>query len=142
MTPPDEISELMNGMSISAPPSHISPPIGALPSPPSRRPSAPAPGGRISTSGSSLIKMKTHYGDLIFILAVPAHGAKFEEILDKVERKIRICGAAMPDGRRINLRYKDEDGDFVMLNSDEDIEMAFDMAKSQNDKGSVTIQAE
>jgi cell division control protein 24 len=106
-----------------------------------RRPSLGNPSGRNSLPGSSLIKMKTHYGELIFILAVPAHGAKFDDILDKVERKIKICGASMPEGRRINLRYKDEEGDLVMLNSDEDIEMAFEMARTHSDKGSITIQA-
>jgi cell division control protein 24 len=106
-----------------------------------RRPSLGNSSGRNSVPGSSLIKMKTHYGELIFILAVPAQGAKFDDILDKVERKIKICGAPMPEGRRINLRYKDEEGDLVMLNSDDDIEMAFEMARTHSDKGSITIQA-
>ena len=86
--------------------------------------------------------MKTHYAELIFILAVPAHGAKFDDILDKVERKIKICGATMPEGRRIRLRFKDEDGDFVTLNSDDDIEFAFETARNNSEKGSVTVQAD
>jgi len=94
------------------------------------------------TFGSMLIKMKIHYGDLIFILAVPCHGAKYEEVLEKVERKIKICGASMPENRRINLKYRDDDGDFVTLNTDEDIDMAFNMARVSSDKGSIVIQAE
>lgn len=90
----------------------------------------------------SLVKMKTHYGTDIFVIAVPALGAKFEELLDKVERKIKICGAPLPVGRRIKLRYRDEDGDFITINSDDDVEMAFELARRTSEKGTVTIQAE
>jgi cell division control protein 24 len=93
-------------------------------------------------SGSSLVKLKTRYGDDIFILAVSASGCPFDEILDKIERKIRICGAPMPEGRRIKLRYKDEDGDYITINTDEDVEMAFELAKKGSDKGTVVLQAE
>jgi cell division control protein 24 len=86
--------------------------------------------------------MKTHYGNDIFILAVPANGCKFEEILEKIERKIRICGAPMPDGRRIKLKYKDDEGDFITINTDDDVEMAFEMAKRTNEKATVTIMVE
>ena len=75
--------------------------------------------------------MKVHYGSDIFIIAVSSSGAKYEEILDKIERKIKICGAAMPDGRRIKLRYKDEDNDFITINTDEDVEMAQSAQKNQ-----------
>jgi cell division control protein 24 len=135
-----------NNSIVTSPPSATSalsePPKNSLRAPVPRRPSVVSSSGRSSAPGSSLIKMKVHYRDLIFILAVPAHGVKYDDVLDKVERKIKICGAAMPENRRINLRYKDEENDLVMLNSDEDIEMAFEMARTHNDKGSVTIQAD
>ena len=86
--------------------------------------------------------MKTHYGNDIFILAVQSSGCKFDDILEKIERKIRICGAPMPEGRRIKLRYKDDEGDFITINTDDDIEMAFEMARKTTEKGTVTIMAE
>jgi len=86
--------------------------------------------------------MKTHYGADIFILAVPSSGVKYDEILEKIERKIRICGAEMPEGRRIKLRYRDEDGDFITINTDDDIEMAFELAKRKTEKATVTIMVE
>ncbi|KAJ3314370.1 hypothetical protein HDV04_000332 [Boothiomyces sp. JEL0838] len=125
------------------------PPTGSLPSTPrSPTPTGMSPSARAKSpsvnarNSPSLIKMKTHYGNEIFILAVPAKGCHFEEILDKIERKIRICGAPMPEGRRVKLRYKDEEGDFITINSDDDVEMAFEMAKKTSEKGTVTIMVQ
>ena len=86
--------------------------------------------------------MKTHYGSDIFILAVAASGCKFEELIGKIERKIRICGAVMPEGRRIKLKYKDDDGDLITINSDDDVDLAFELARNTNTKGTVTIIVE
>ncbi|KAJ3272590.1 hypothetical protein HDV01_005433 [Terramyces sp. JEL0728] len=150
----------LNGLPVSsalraAPPSI--PPSGPLPPPPTgslpSTPRSPTPTGMSPSvrakspsvnarNSPSLIKMKTHYGNEIFILAVPAKGCHFEEILDKIERKIRICGAPMPEGRRVKLRYKDEEGDFITINSDDDVEMAFEMAKRTSEKGTVTIMVQ
>jgi cell division control protein 24 len=129
------------------------PPISSLPTPPTKKPVPINPRGNslpqnISSStsrprgGNSLIKMKTHYGNDIFILAVASSGCKFEEILEKIERKIRICGAVMPEGRRIKLRYRDEDEDLITINTDDDVEMAFEIARRTHEKGTVTIIVE
>lgn len=94
------------------------------------------------TSTTNLIKMKIHYGELLFILAIPAYGAKFDAILEKVERKIKICGAIMPQGRRIILKYENDSNEFTIINNDLDIETAFDTARQKVDKGSITFRAE
>ena len=114
-------------------------------SPPTTRPSTFGYEGRRSAGtrpSGSLIKLKTRYRDEIFILAIPAQGCPFEEILDKIERKIRICGAEMPQGRRIKLRYRDEDDDLVTINTDEDIDMAFELAKKSSERGTVNLIAD
>ncbi|KAJ3369355.1 hypothetical protein HDU91_007276 [Kappamyces sp. JEL0680] len=122
-------------------PSRAMPPSSAVPTPSSANRSAPSTPRSATPGGSSgFIKMKVHYGVDIFIIAVPSLGAKYEDILEKIERKIKICGAAMPDGRRIKLRYKDEDGDFITISTDEDVEMAFEVARRTSP--TVTIQAE
>jgi cell division control protein 24 len=150
---------------ISLPPNNFTPPPGSpLPRPPMmsppilRAPSTPLPQPPRSsnplsppsqrrtsvtrTSNSSLIKMKTYYLEEIFILAMPSSGCGFKEVLEKIERKIKICGAPMPSGRSIKLRYRDEDGDYISINGDDDVEMAFDLARRQGVKGTVMIQVE
>ncbi|KAJ2997791.1 hypothetical protein HDV02_005160 [Globomyces sp. JEL0801] len=120
------------------------PPTGSLPSPPTSegRPRRSTIEGASLRTSPGLTKVKTHYGDDIFILAVSSKGCKFEELLDKIERKINISGAAMPEGRRIKLRYRDEDGDFISINSDDDVEMAFELARRMSDRGTVTVMAQ
>jgi hypothetical protein len=136
------------------------PPTSPLPEPPVRRkshvdsnsfeppyallPLTPTISNRSSSikSQASLIKIKIRFGDDIFILAIPSVGAKFEDVLDKVESKIKVCGASLPEGRRVKLRYKDDDGDLISLNCDEDIELAFSVTKKSSGKVSVTIIAE
>ena len=132
---------------------HLAPPVSRLPMPPTV-PSNSLDSPRVSAVSTSrpstastappggLVKMKTHYGTDIFILAVSANGPKFDDILDRIERKIRISGAPLPDGRRIKLKYRDEDGDFITINGDDDIEMAFDMARRTTQNGAVVVQAE
>jgi cell division control protein 24 len=128
---------------------HLAPPSSKLPLPPTVPPkeevqkkSAVNVQSSSIVVASGLVKMKTHYGADIFVLAVSADGPKFEEILDRIERKIRICGAAMPEGRRVKLRYRDEDGDLITINGDDDIEFAFEMARRTSQNGTITIQAE
>ncbi|KAI8914354.1 hypothetical protein EDD86DRAFT_199148 [Gorgonomyces haynaldii] len=146
---------------LPAPPSNSStpltaPPSAPLPTPPvaspprSTPPVIPLPqspevtrrstGTRSATS--QLLKLKTHYGQDIFILAVPSKDCKFEDVLEKIERKIRICGSQLPEGRRLKLKYKDEDGDFIIVNTDEDLELAFEAVRAAGDRGAVNIYAE
>lgn len=69
------------------------------------------------------IKVKLHFLDDTFALIVP-FAITYTELLERVERKIRLCGTQTPSPLRI--KYKDEDDDFVTMRSDDDIMMAIE----------------
>lgn len=71
----------------------------------------------------SNMKVKLHYLDDTFLLIVPAD-VGYGALLERVERKIRLCGKQTPSPLRI--KYKDEDDDFVTMHGDEDISMAME----------------
>ncbi|PVU97067.1 hypothetical protein BB561_000779 [Smittium simulii] len=89
------------------------------------------------------LKLKVHFGDDIFVIAVK-HDVLYLDLLDKVERKIRLCAApnllttnemmnreSLLSGKvplGVIIRYTDEDGDLVLISSDEDVQLAFESA--------------
>ena len=79
---------------------------------------------------SSLVKVKTHYGSDIFVVAVSAKGCAYVELLTKIERKIRLCGSELPVDRSIRMRFRDINGDFIAIQNDRDVEFAFQNALS------------
>jgi len=70
------------------------------------------------------VKVKVHFHEDIFVIAVSRH-VEYEELLDRVGKKIRLCGPRRDDGP-LRVKYKDEDGDLVSLGSTEDVQMAFE----------------
>ncbi|KAJ3175845.1 hypothetical protein HDU87_005673 [Geranomyces variabilis] len=83
------------------------------------------------TGGAPSVRVKMHYGTDVFVVAVPAT-CSFPELQSKMERKVRMCGgaaaAAVSDGRRFRMRYRDEDGDLIAINDSRDVAMAFEAA--------------
>lgn len=85
-------------------------------------------------SGKSLqpqVKVRVSYANDIFIIIVP-YSITYHQLMDRIERKIRICGTngqttIPPPTSNIRIRYQDEDGDFITMNSDDDVQMAFDV---------------
>ncbi|ANB15608.1 Rho family guanine nucleotide exchange factor CDC24 [Sugiyamaella lignohabitans] len=86
------------------------------------------------------MKVKLHYLEDTFLLIVPV-GVKYSQLLERVDRKIRLCGKQTPNPLRI--KYKDEDDDFVTITSDEDIQMALELNDEQekNFNDTLTIWA-
>lgn len=78
------------------------------------------------------MKVKLHYLEDTFLLIVPAT-VSYAMLLERVERKIRLCGKQTPSPLRI--KYKDEDDDFVTMHSDEDIQMALEPLRQYADDG-------
>lgn len=70
------------------------------------------------------VKVKVHFQDDIFVIQVP-RSTEFSELVDKVGRKIRLCGPRRDD-TPLRVKYKDEDGDLICLGSTEDVQMAFE----------------
>ncbi|KIJ67691.1 hypothetical protein HYDPIDRAFT_25171 [Hydnomerulius pinastri MD-312] len=70
------------------------------------------------------VKVKVHFNDDIFVIQVP-RSTEFSDLVDKVGKKIRLCGSRRDDGA-LRVKYKDEDGDMISLGSTEDVQMAFE----------------
>jgi cell division control protein 24 len=70
------------------------------------------------------VKVKVHFHEDIFVIQVP-RSTEYTELVEKVGRKIRLCGPRRDDGP-LRVKYKDEDGDMVSLGSTEDVQMAFE----------------
>lgn len=79
-------------------------------------------GGHVGLSPP--VKVKVHYNEDIFVIHVP-RSTDFSDLVDKVEKKIRLCGPR-PEDSPLRVKYKDEDGDMISLGSTEDVQMAFE----------------
>ncbi|KAH8149360.1 uncharacterized protein LAJ45_06439 [Morchella importuna] len=86
------------------------------------------------------VKLKVNYGDDKFIIIVPSTIA-YNQLLDRIEHKVKMCGATGVEVpiNPIRIRYQDEDGDFISMNSDDDVQMAFDVSGDPGKDGSAGI---
>lgn len=89
----------------------------------SRARSASTPGFDDGSMRTSQIKVRVMYFQDAFTLLVPAK-ISYDQLIEKVKRKVKLCGKEVPDSLRI--KYQDEDEDFVTIHSDEDIAMALE----------------
>lgn len=70
------------------------------------------------------VKIKLSYNDGIYVIMVPEE-VTFVELMEKVEKKIRVV-ANLKSSDVLRLKYQDEDGDLITINSDDDVLMAFE----------------
>ncbi|KAI8374333.1 uncharacterized protein BYT42DRAFT_547391 [Radiomyces spectabilis] len=70
------------------------------------------------------LKIKLVYEAGIYVVMAPAN-VKFAELMEKVEKKIKLIGN-LKSSDVLRLKYQDEDGDFITVNSDDDVQMAFE----------------
>ncbi|PFH53744.1 hypothetical protein AMATHDRAFT_975 [Amanita thiersii Skay4041] len=70
------------------------------------------------------VKVKIYFHEDVFVIEVP-RTTEYGELVEKVGRKIRLCGPRREDGP-LRVKYRDEDGDMVSLGSTEDVQMAFE----------------
>lgn len=70
-----------------------------------------------------MVKVKVHFGNDIFVIQVP-RTTEYHELVEKVGRKIRLCGGRREDGP-LRVKYEDEEGDMISMRSTEDVDMAF-----------------
>lgn len=76
------------------------------------------------------LKLKLNYNAGIYVVMCPLD-ISFEVLMEKVDRKIRLIGNLYPQDT-LRLRYQDEDGDLITINSNEDIQMAFESRGNAN----------
>ncbi|KAH9276478.1 hypothetical protein BASA83_001177 [Batrachochytrium salamandrivorans] len=117
-------------------------PLSSSSTPTSATGSGGASNAMSTTSIAPLIKIKTYYGSDVILIAVPSRGTTYRDLVAKITRKIRLNNVALPEGRDIRLRYRDEEGDYVSMNGDDDVSMAFELARSGADRGLVHITAQ
>jgi cell division control protein 24 len=80
--------------------------------------------GRSSISSyDAPVKVKVYFGSDIFLIQV-ARATEYGELVERVGKKIRLCGPRRDDGP-LRVKYEDEEGDLISMRSTEDVEMAF-----------------
>ncbi|KAK6541262.1 hypothetical protein TWF694_008627 [Orbilia ellipsospora] len=85
---------------------------------------APLPTMRQMTVPS--LKVKVSYITDMFVIIVPQN-IGYTQLMDRIERKVRLCGgASYANNAPLRVRYQDEDGDYITVNSDEDVQMAIE----------------
>lgn len=70
------------------------------------------------------VKIKLSYNDDIYAIVVPQE-VSFADLMERVENKIRRVANLRPN-EVLRLKYQDEDGDLITINSDDDVQMAFE----------------
>ncbi|KAJ2721066.1 Guanine nucleotide exchange factor for Cdc42p [Coemansia sp. Benny D115] len=94
------------------------------------------------TSPAKVVKVKVHFHNDIYVV-IARQEMQYKELADRVDRKIKICAGphvGITSGLEhdilsapplnIRMRYQDEDGDMVIIGSDEDVQMAFESANA------------
>lgn len=73
----------------------------------------------------SQLKVKVNCDNSNYVTLVAAFNITYQSLTDRIDAKLaRFTGSSIGNGN-MRLRYKDEDGDFVNIESDEDIQIAF-----------------
>lgn len=81
------------------------------------------------------LKVKVHYSSRpnTYITLVAQYNITYQSLVDRIDVKLaRFTNSSIARGD-LKLRYRDEDGDFVTIESDEDIQIAIsEWRESQN----------
>lgn len=70
------------------------------------------------------LKIKLSYNDGIYVIVCPMD-IRFMDLMERVEKKIKLVANLQPNDI-LRLKYQDEDEDFITINSDDDVQMAFE----------------
>ncbi|KAG8905074.1 hypothetical protein FRB99_000722 [Tulasnella sp. 403] len=71
------------------------------------------------------VKVKVHFREDLFVIVVQ-RSIDYDELMEKVGKKIRLCGGKHDDRQHFRVRYRDEDGDMISLASNDDLQIALD----------------
>lgn len=104
-------------------------------------PSGPRLTGSLSKSVQvPQVKVCVQFGQEEFIIIVPFN-IPYTQLMDRVERKVRINqnSAHLPFPGNLKVKYQDEDGDLISMSSDDDVAMAFDLVIGGGSNGIVML---
>ncbi|KAF9166805.1 hypothetical protein DFQ27_007594 [Actinomortierella ambigua] len=76
-------------------------------------------------AGVPQLKIKVNFQEDAYLIVVPVQ-IGYNELVERVEKKIRLCGSRRPDSQPLRLRYKDEDNDYIIMKDDDDVSLAFE----------------
>lgn len=79
-------------------------------------------------NAASAVRVKVTFGEDTFVVVV-LDSISYGELLDKILKKIRLCGRSGIEASHLRLRYQDEDGDRILITSEEDVAMAFEAVR-------------
>ncbi|ORE23420.1 RhoGEF-domain-containing protein [Rhizopus microsporus] len=82
------------------------------------------------TSSSGAMKVKLNFNNNIYVI-VTNQNITFYDLMEKIDRKIRLIANLKPTDV-LRLKYQDEERDFITINSDDDVQMAFEAGGSTN----------
>ncbi|KAJ3328042.1 hypothetical protein HDU76_010694 [Blyttiomyces sp. JEL0837] len=149
--PPPPTSTYSNG-ELMSPSSNVPPamrraPTAPLPQPPGTTSTDPLPPpmpATLNLASSGFIKVKTHYEADVFVIAIPSRGASYAELVTRIERKIKLCGGRSPGelGRVMRMKYRRPDvanEEWIEVLSDEDVAVAFDLARNAKERGVLNL---
>lgn len=85
---------------------------------------------------SNAVKLIVNFQEDRYVVVVLT-SISFVALLDKVTKKVKVCSGKNID-HPLRMRYVDEDGDNVLMNDDEDVQMAFETARNSGN-GEVEI---
>ncbi|SCZ94610.1 BZ3500_MvSof-1268-A1-R1_Chr12-3g03996 [Microbotryum saponariae] len=94
------------------------------------------PSGRAISS--TMFRIKINFGNDTFIV-VASGRVSHRELLDKVLKKLRLCGHATRDSTGLRLRYEDEDGDRILIGNDSDLQIALEDLEESTTTGQPTL---
>jgi len=77
------------------------------------------------SAGVPQLKIKVNFQEDAYLIVVPIQ-IGYNELIERVEKKIRLCGCRRSDSQPLRLRYKDEDDDYIIMKDDDDISLAFE----------------
>ena len=77
------------------------------------------------SAGVPQLKIKVNFQEDAYLIVVPIQ-IGYNELIERVEKKIRLCGCRRSDSQPLRLRYKDEDNDYIIMKDDDDILLAFE----------------
>ncbi|KAI8647226.1 hypothetical protein BD408DRAFT_479346 [Parasitella parasitica] len=76
------------------------------------------------------IKIKLNFSEGIYVIVTNLE-VTFSELIEKVDKKIRLVANLKPTDL-LRLKYQDEECDFITINSDDDVQMAFESGGIHN----------
>ncbi|KNZ58869.1 hypothetical protein VP01_1844g4 [Puccinia sorghi] len=82
-----------------------------------------------AVGGPTSIRFKLRAGEDTYVI-VTLSTVTYQELIEKIYKKLRNCGVAKSSSAKLKIRYEDEEGDLILICNDEDVAMAIEWMRS------------